>query len=457
MILGIPAVNAECFLENCMHKKRFIDSIRVADPCNESWDEMTGNDRVRFCSHCSKNVNNISAMTLSEAERLVRKSRGKLCVRYRTDPKTNAPIFTKRMASIARHGAAAGVLGASLLSAGAYAQAEAVPQSLVQIERAEKTGDGSSKISGYVTDPNGAAIAYALVSITNQETLLSNVQNASAEGFYEFKDLPAGKYKIHFEGGGFASQDVDDIYISDASDLRRDGRLALAQLNEVVQVGSGDEKEVQWMGVTVGVIDVTYSGHRSELVTAVLDEDLDNVKARIIMRAKVNIRDKTRDGMSPLHAAVETGNLEIAEYLLAHGAKPNIRDSFKRTPLMMMDMDATPEMFQLLVRYGAKPNLLDKEKNTILHHFAQNSVDAEIVRTAVLYGMDINAINKEGRTALMSAVEQDESSVAKALIESGADVNARDREGRTALDLAADKLLQTRSLLETYGAVHGGR
>jgi hypothetical protein len=34
--------------------KKFIDSIRVADPCHESWDEMTGNDRVRFCSHCAK-------------------------------------------------------------------------------------------------------------------------------------------------------------------------------------------------------------------------------------------------------------------------------------------------------------------------------------------------------------------------------------------------------------------
>src|SRR5215213_2596864 len=149
-----------------MHKKSFIDSIRVADPCTENWDEMTGNERVRFCSHCAKDVNNISEMTRKEVTRLVHRSNGKLCVRYRTDPKTNSPIFSERVSAFARHSVAAGVVGASLLTAGAYAQTEGSPQPLVQIERTEKSGDASSKISGYVTDPNGAAIPYALVSIT---------------------------------------------------------------------------------------------------------------------------------------------------------------------------------------------------------------------------------------------------------------------------------------------------
>lgn len=432
-----------------MKKKGFIDEIRVADPCTEDWNEMTGNDRVRFCSHCAKDVNNISEMTRKEAERLVRKSGGRLCIRYRIDTKTHSPVF-----ALARHGVAAGVLGASLLTASAYAQTEGPQQALVQIERTERSGDASAKISGYVTDPNGAAIAYALVSITNQETFLSQIQNASAEGFYEFKDLAAGKYKIHFEGGGFAAQDVDDVYISDASEMRRDGQLALAQMNEVVQVG-GDQDKVTYT-VDGGAMISSYET-RNELVAAVLREDFENVKARIIMRAKINVKDKVYDGISPLHAAVETGNLEIAEYLLAHGAKTNIRDYFKRTPLMMMDQDGSIEMLQLLIRYGAKLTLMDKEKNTILHQLAENGVDTEVARQAALYGVDVNAVNKEGKTALMMAVENDESDIAKVLIESGADVNARTREGHTALDMAADKLVQTRTLLETYGAVHGGR
>ena len=175
------------------------------------------------------------------------------------------------------------------------------------------------------------------------------------------------------------------------------------------------------------------------------------------MRTRVNVRDKSRDGMSPLHAAVETGNLEIAAYLLDHGAKTNIRDFEKRTPLMMMDSDTTVEMFDLLVRYGAKVTLLDKQKNNILHHAAENDVSAEVMRRLATYGLNVNAVNKEGKTALMVAAENGYVEIAKVLIESGADVNVRTRDGSTALSLISASDANTRSLLETYGAVQGTR
>ena len=63
-----------------MSKMSFIDGIEVKSPCGESWDEMAGNDIVRFCSHCSKNVNNLSELTRRQAEKLFRKSGGSLCV-----------------------------------------------------------------------------------------------------------------------------------------------------------------------------------------------------------------------------------------------------------------------------------------------------------------------------------------------------------------------------------------
>ena len=38
-----------------------LDRIRVASPCSADWDEMTGNDEVRFCRHCSRHVHDLSA------------------------------------------------------------------------------------------------------------------------------------------------------------------------------------------------------------------------------------------------------------------------------------------------------------------------------------------------------------------------------------------------------------
>ena len=61
-----------------------LQDVRVASPCNASWDEMAAIDgeRVKFCSGCKKNVYNLSAMSQGEAEGLLRRHEGRLCVRY---------------------------------------------------------------------------------------------------------------------------------------------------------------------------------------------------------------------------------------------------------------------------------------------------------------------------------------------------------------------------------------
>src|SRR5262245_8326613 len=59
-----------------------LGKIKIAAPCNAEWKWMYGNDRVRFCGQCSQNVFNLSAMTTEEAEDLIRRSEGTLCVRF---------------------------------------------------------------------------------------------------------------------------------------------------------------------------------------------------------------------------------------------------------------------------------------------------------------------------------------------------------------------------------------
>jgi len=59
-----------------------LGEIKVAAPCEAEWKWMHGNDRVRFCGQCNLNVFNLSAMTVEEAEDLVRRADGRLCVRF---------------------------------------------------------------------------------------------------------------------------------------------------------------------------------------------------------------------------------------------------------------------------------------------------------------------------------------------------------------------------------------
>jgi hypothetical protein len=59
-----------------------LDYVTVAAPCNVGWDNMIGDERVRFCGQCNLNVYNLSAMTKQSAERLITQTEGRLCVRY---------------------------------------------------------------------------------------------------------------------------------------------------------------------------------------------------------------------------------------------------------------------------------------------------------------------------------------------------------------------------------------
>jgi hypothetical protein len=58
-----------------------LDALRIASPCKARWEEMVGDDRVRFCGQCSKNVYNLSAMSRADAEDLVQAKESNLCAR----------------------------------------------------------------------------------------------------------------------------------------------------------------------------------------------------------------------------------------------------------------------------------------------------------------------------------------------------------------------------------------
>jgi len=59
-----------------------LRGIQVAAPCHESWDAMPGTDQVRSCERCQHKVYNLSEMSASEAEALIRGAEGRLCVRF---------------------------------------------------------------------------------------------------------------------------------------------------------------------------------------------------------------------------------------------------------------------------------------------------------------------------------------------------------------------------------------
>lgn len=100
-----------------------LPNIRVATPCRADWNEMTGDERVRACGSCNKNVYNLSSMTRDEAEALIVEKEGRLCVRYfqRSDgtillKDCAVGVSQKRKRRIIAAGAAALLGGGGLLA-----------------------------------------------------------------------------------------------------------------------------------------------------------------------------------------------------------------------------------------------------------------------------------------------------------------------------------------------------
>ncbi len=99
-----------------------LENLRIATPCQADWDDMRGDDRVRFCGRCEKNVYNLSAMTREAGEALVREKEGRVCVRlYQRKDGTvltaDCPVGVRRQrlrarvwASLSRAGASAALL-----------------------------------------------------------------------------------------------------------------------------------------------------------------------------------------------------------------------------------------------------------------------------------------------------------------------------------------------------------
>ena len=103
-----------------------LDGLRIASPCKASWDDMVGDDRVRFCGLCAKNVFNVSGMTRDEANTLLRANQNEsVCMRLykRADgtvitadcPEGAKKKRVRRLALVAS-GLAAAVAGGAFLS-----------------------------------------------------------------------------------------------------------------------------------------------------------------------------------------------------------------------------------------------------------------------------------------------------------------------------------------------------
>jgi ankyrin repeat protein len=211
--------------------------------------------------------------------------------------------------------------------------------------------------------------------------------------------------------------------------------------------------------------------------------------ALLLLEAGANPNSAGENGITALHHAVANGmaalngvrydpvyrlipgNMHsLAAALLEAGADPNaqIADSLRlgpdgspfdmegATPFLLASVSADVELMQLLESKGADQAITGKGGTTALMAAARaactgacafkggnkaNDEDVakafEAVRTVVEMGIDVNAKNDEGQTAMHMAAFTGADAVVKYLADSGADVNVVDHYGETPWSMAS--------------------
>lgn len=94
----------------------------------------------------------------------------------------------------------------------------------------------TATIFGTVTDPSGAAVSQAAVTITNEQTGGTWNTTANAAGEYTFTFLPAGKYSLVTRAAGFKENRSTGLDLAGGQEVRLKYSLALGEVTESVTV-----------------------------------------------------------------------------------------------------------------------------------------------------------------------------------------------------------------------------
>ncbi len=143
------------------------------------------------------------------------------------------------------------------------------------------------------------------------------------------------------------------------------------------------------------------------------------------------------EGFMPIHAATIRNQVEIAEFLIKHGADVNAKSRHDLTPLHLAATLGLYDMANMLIQKGANVNSgmgIFSRGNTPIQRAVEKG-DIKIVELLIQKGADIHIKNYMEETLLFHATTKE---VAELLIEKGIDVNhVSNSSGWTALHEAA--------------------
>ena len=100
------------------------------------------------------------------------------------------------------------------------------------------------RISGSVTDPSGAAVVDAKVTVTSVETQSVRTAATDSSGFYAVTSLPIGHYTASISAPGFKKEEQRDLNVVPDGHITADFKLQVGDVNQSVEVVAAAAEQI---------------------------------------------------------------------------------------------------------------------------------------------------------------------------------------------------------------------
>ncbi len=158
-----------------------------------------------------------------------------------------------------------------------------------------------------------------------------------------------------------------------------------------------------------------------QLIDAVKKGDLAAVRAVL---PQVDVNAAQDDGTTALHWAVHFDNAPVVDLLIKAGAKVDVANRYRMTPLALACINGNTGIIERLLKAGAHANRAFPTGETPLMTAARSG-QADAAKVLLAHGADVNARETyRGQTALMWAAARGDAAMIKTLLEAGANVQA---------------------------------
>ncbi len=160
----------------------------------------------------------------------------------------------------------------------------------------------------------------------------------------------------------------------------------------------------------------------------------------------------SKSGVTPLHLAVQYGQIEAVDLLLKLEANPNTQTTYGMSPLFSAVYNGHETIaLRLIAHPTTVVEVAVEDKSTPLFVAAENNM-LSVVDALLKRGANFCAQRRDTYTPLHVAVKEGHFKICRRLLVAGADPNAKLKSERTALHLAAEGRPKIVCLLHAHGA-----